>query len=162
MVFHLEQIIIIKINQLPRGIFNMRLLSILFISIALLISTGCTGGDQVSGRSFKSSLKSANRIKSRLPTELRIPFELSYWAIRDYYRDNKEFLDIVGGKNPEELIAEGKKVFLQRKADGFEEYQKYSTWGEMISKYQQDRKDQTIKRKRDPRDATNNSVIYKL
>jgi len=139
----------------------MRILSILFISTALLLSTGCTGGDQVSGRSFKSSLRSVNRIKNRLPQDLRVPFELSYWAIRDYYRENKEFLDIVGGKNPDELIATGKEVFLQRRADGFAEYQKYTTWDEMINKYQQDRQDQTIKRKRDPRDA-GNSVIYDL
>lgn len=139
----------------------MRILSIIFISSILLVSTGCSGGAEVSGRSFKSSLKSANRIKSRLPQNLRVPFELSYWAIRDYYRENKEFLDIVGGKNAEELIEAGKEVFLQRKADGFAEYQKYSTWGEMISKYQQERQDQLIKRKHDPRDA-GNSVIYNL
>ena len=138
----------------------MRILSIIFISTALLLSTGC-GGNEVSGRSFKSSLRSANKIKSRLPQDLRVPFELSYWAIRDYYRDNEDFLDIVGGKNPEELIAAGKEVFLQRKADGFAEYQKYTTWEEMINKYQQDRQDQTIKRRRDPRDA-GNSVIYTL
>jgi len=138
----------------------MRIFSIIFISTALLLTTGC-GGNEVSGRSFKSSLKSANIIKSRLPQNLRIPFKLSYWTIRDYYRSNKEFLDIVGGKNPEEIIEAGKKIFLSRKADGFAEYQQYSTWGEMISKYQQDRRDQTIKRKHDPRDS-GNSVIYNL
>ncbi|NOQ16219.1 MAG: hypothetical protein GQ581_04095 [Methyloprofundus sp.] len=138
----------------------MRILSIIFISTALLLSTGC-GDAQVSGRSFKSSLRSANKIKSRLPQNVRVPFELSYWAIRDYYRDNKEFLDIVGGKTSTEIIATGKEVFLQRKADGFTEYQKYSTWGEMISKYQQERQDQLIKRKYDPRDGEN-SVIYNL
>lgn len=138
----------------------MRILSIIFISTALLLSTGC-GAPEVSGRSFKSSLRSANKIKSRLPQNLRVPFELSYWAIRDYYRDNKEFLNIVGGKTSEEIIEAGKNVFLTRKAEGFSEYQKYSTWGEMISKYQQDRQDQLIKRKRDLRDAGNN-VIYDL
>lgn len=139
----------------------MRIFSIIFISIALLLSTACTSGDQINGRSFKSSLKSVNRIKNRLPQNLRVPFELSYWAIRDYYRNNKEFLNIVGGKNPEELIAAGKEVFLTRRAEGFAEYQKYTTWGEMIGKYQQDRQNQTIKRKHEPRDAQNN-VNYSL
>jgi hypothetical protein len=139
----------------------MRILSIIFISTAFLISTGCSGGAEVSGRSFKSSLRSVNKIKSRLPQDLRIPFELSYWALRNYYKDNKEFLGIVGGKNAEELIESGKEIFLKRKAEGFSEYQKYSTWNEMIAKYQKDRRDQLISKKRDPRDK-GNSVIYNL
>ena len=100
-------------------------------------------------------------IKGRLPQEQRIAFELSFWAIRTAYRNNKEFLDIVDGKTPDELIEVGKEVFAKRKAEGFKEYQQYANWDEMISKYTKEREEQNTKRKRDPRDAEN-SVMYKL
>jgi hypothetical protein len=79
------------------------------------------------------------------------------------YKDsfNSEFLDIVDGKTPDELIEVGKEVFAQRKAEGFEEYQQYASWDEMITKYAKDRDAQNVKKKRDSRDAEN-SVLYKL
>ena len=100
-------------------------------------------------------------IKDRLPQEQKIAFELSFWAIRTAYRNNKEFLDIVDGKTPDELIEVGKEVFAKRKAEGFKEYQQYANWDEMIAKYVKERDDQSTKKKRDPRDAEN-SVLYKL
>ena len=82
-------------------------------------------------------------------------------TIRTAYRKNSEFLDIVGGKSPDELIAVGKEVFAKRKAEGFEEYQQYANWDEMIAKYTEERAAQNTKKKRDPRDRKN-SVLYKL
>ncbi|HIG65495.1 MAG TPA: hypothetical protein EYQ43_08075 [Methyloprofundus sp.] len=139
----------------------MRILSIIIISFSILLSTGCSSGSQINGRSFKTALKSVKMIKGRLPQEKRIAFELSFWAIRTSYRNNSEFLDIVDGKTPDELIEVGKEVFAQRKAEGFEEYQQYANWDDMIAKYKKDREQQNIKKKRDPRDAEN-SVLYKL
>lgn len=139
----------------------MRILSIIIISFSILMSTGCSKGSQINGRNFKTALMSVKMIKGRLPQEQRIAFELSFWAIRTTYRNNSEFLDIVDGKTPDELIEVGKEVFEKRKADGFEEYQQYANWDEMITKYTQEREAQNVKRKRDPRDAEN-SVIYKL
>ncbi|MBT3813106.1 MAG: hypothetical protein HON51_05570 [Gammaproteobacteria bacterium] len=139
----------------------MRILSIIIISFSILLSTGCSSGSQINGRSFKTALKSVKMIRGRLPQEKRIAFELSFWAIRTSYRNNTEFLDIVDGKTPDELIEVGKEVFAQRKAEGFEEYQQYANWDDMIAKYKKDREQQSMKKKRDPRDAEN-SVLYKL
>ncbi|NOQ13614.1 MAG: hypothetical protein GQ583_03910 [Methyloprofundus sp.] len=139
----------------------MRLLSIIIISFSILISTGCSKGSQINGRSFKTALKSVKMIKGRLPQEQRVAFELSFWAIRAAYRKNSEFLDIVGGKSADELIEAGKEVFAKRKAEGFEEYQQYANWDEMMTKYAQEREAQNIKKKHEPRDAEN-SVLYKL
>ena len=125
------------------------------------MSTGCSKGSQINGRSFKTALMSVRMIKDRLPQEQKIAFELSFWAIRTAYRNNKEFLDIVDGKTPDELIEVGKEVFAKRKAEGFKEYQQYANWDEMIAKYVKERDDQSTKKKRDPRDAEN-SVLYKL
>ena len=139
----------------------MRILSIIIISFSILMSTGCSKGSQINGRSFKTALMSVRMIKDRLPQEQRIAFELSFWAIRTAYRNNKEFLDIVDGKTPDELIEVGKEVFAKRKAEGFKEYQQYANWDEMIAKYVKERDDQSTNKKRDPRDAEN-SVLYKL
>ncbi len=89
----------------------MRILSIFIISFSILMSTGCGKGSQINGRSFKTALMSVKMIKGRLPQEQRIAFELSFWAIRTEYRKNAEFLDIVDGKTPDELIEVGKEVF---------------------------------------------------
>ncbi|GFO71053.1 hypothetical protein BJAS_P0265 [Bathymodiolus japonicus methanotrophic gill symbiont] len=139
----------------------MPILSIIIISFSILLTTACSSGGEINGRNFKTALKSVKRIKSRLPQEKRIEYELSFWAIRTAYRKNSEFLDIVGGKMPDELIAVGKEVFTKRKAEGFEEYQQYANWDEMIAKYTKEREAQNTKKKRSPRDAEN-SVLYKL
>ncbi|OQK17715.1 hypothetical protein AU255_07580 [Methyloprofundus sedimenti] len=139
----------------------MRILYIIVISFSILLSTGCSSGSEINGRNFKTALRSVKMIKGRLPQEKRIAFELSFWAARTTYRNNEEFLDIVGGKSPDEMIEVGKEIFAQRKAEGFEEYQQYANWDEMIAKYTKEREEQNIRQKRDPRDSAN-SVIYKL
>jgi len=139
----------------------MRTLSLLLISSSLLLATGC-GDPEINGRSFKGALRSVQRMKNRLPQQQRIPFELSFWAVRNTYLNNREFLDIVGGKTAVEVIASGKEVFSKRKAEGFSEYQQYNNWDEMIKKYTDERREQSLKKsKRDPRDESN-SVIYEL
>ncbi|MDF1582724.1 MAG: hypothetical protein RQ733_04950 [Methyloprofundus sp.] len=141
----------------------MRILSIIIISVSILLSTGCSKGSQINGRSFKTALMSVKGLKNRLPQEQRVAFELSFWAIHDQYKQNNaEFLDQVDGKSPEALIELGKSVFEKRKLEGFKEYQQYATWDDMIRKYTQERLDQLSKKpKADPRDKDNN-VIYKL
>ncbi|MBE0469022.1 MAG: hypothetical protein IBX55_05850 [Methyloprofundus sp.] len=141
----------------------MRILSIIIISVSILLSTGCSKGSQINGRSFKTALMSVKSLKNRLPQEQRVAFELSFWAIHDQYKqNNSEFLDQVDGKSPEALIELGKSVFEKRKQEGFKEYQQYATWDDMIRKYTQERMDQLSKSpKADPRDKDNN-VIYKL
>ncbi len=141
----------------------MRILSIIIISVSILLSTGCSKGSQINGRSFKTALKSIKGLKNRLPQEQRVAFELSFWAIHDLYKkDKSEFLDQVDGKTPDELIESGKAVFEKRKQEGFKEYQQYATWDDMIRKYTQERMDQLSKKpKKDPRDK-DNSVLYEL
>lgn len=139
----------------------MRILSTVLISFTFALLIGCSSGGEVSGRSIKSANKSVNRIKNRLPTEKRIEFEVSYWTLRDSIKNREDFLDTVGGKTPDELIVLGKEVFQQRKSSGFKNYDQYSNWEQMISKFTQERINQTRHKKIDPRDD-GNSVIYKL
>jgi hypothetical protein len=88
---------------------------------------------------------------------------VSFWTIRDAKKDDKEFLNAVDGKKPEEIIAMGKEIYQQRKAAGFKGYEEYSSWEEMIAKFSRERIDQDnhkIKSKDDKDKA--NDVLYKL
>lgn len=133
----------------------------LVIFIATLSLFSCSKGNEVSGRSMKGAYRSVNYIKNRLPTEQRIEFELSFWALRDEIKNKEDFLDKVGGKTPEELIELGKTLYQKRKNEGYDKYQQFDSWDHMISHYAQERLDQNKRKKSDPRDA-GNSVIYDL
>ncbi len=141
----------------------MRVLSVIAVFIIAVSLTGCTSGSEVSGRSLKSAYRSVNRIKNRLPTEQRIEFELSFWGLRDLYPKKEDFLEYVGGKDYEEIIVLGKEMFQQRKGDGFEAYQKYTSWEHMITQYAQERLDQNkSKAKKNSKREEDNSVLYQL
>lgn len=139
----------------------MKKLSTIFVFTLCLFLIGCTKGNQVNGRSLKSANRSVSRIKDRLPAEKRIEFEISYWAIRDFFKDKKEFLDAVDGKTPEELILQGKEVFQKRKSAGFREYEEYNNWDQMITQFTQERIDQDKLHKKTDR-RSNGSILYEL
>ncbi len=139
----------------------MRILSTIFAVIVCLSLTSCSKGNQINGRSLRTANRSVSYIKDRLPVEKRVEFEVSYWSLRDAIRDKKEFLDTVDGKTPEELIEEGKKLFQERKAAGYKNYDEYDNWEQMIAKFTQERMDQNRRKRPDPRDK-NNNVLYQL
>ena len=133
----------------------------LVIFIATLSLFSCSKGNEVSGRSMKGAYRSVNYIKNRLPTEQRIEFELSFWALRDDIRNKEDFLDTVGGKTPEELIELGKALYQKRKNEGYEKYDKFNNWDQMISHYAQERLDQNKRKRAEPKESEN-SVLYDL
>jgi hypothetical protein len=112
---------------------------------------------------MKTAYRSVKGLKNRLSAEDRIAFEISFWSMRDVHRDNSEFLDQVDGKTPQEIIEVGKKIFQERKAAGFEDYIKHSSWDEMVAKFAQEKLDQAFKSRKNrkgPRE--DHSIIYKL
>ncbi len=141
----------------------MKFVSIISIIVLSLALSACNKGNEVSGRSMKSAYRSVNHIKNRLPVEQRIEFELSFWALRDLHPDKDEFLDTVGGKNNDEIIALGKEMFQQRKATGFAAYEKYNSWDHMIAKYTKERlnQDKAKSKSVNQRDQAND-VLYDL
>lgn len=105
-------------------------------------------------------------LKERLPADLRVPFEVSFWTIRDANKDDKEFLDKIDGKTPNEIIAMGQELYQQRKSSAYQGYDKYASWEDMISKYNQERSEQDSRqglanKKEDARDKAND-VLYNL
>lgn len=123
---------------------------LVFLICSLLM--GCNKSHQINGSSLKTVNRSMAAIKERLPLDQRIEFEVSFWTLRDEIRNNKDFLDAIDGKTPEQLIETGKELFLKRKASGNKEYEKYATWDQMITQYTQERIDQNRKKTPDARD----------
>ncbi len=141
-----------------------KLTTLLLFILSCTLLSACNKGQEINGQNMKSAYRSVKGLKNRLPAESRIEFEVSFWTIRDALRNEDEFLDTVGGKTPEEIIALGKKIYQERKSTGFKGYEQYSSWEEMITKFGRERIDQDNRKgkaKEDPKDKAND-VLYKL
>jgi hypothetical protein len=136
---------------------------LLILSCATLMA--CSKGQEINGHTTSTAYRSVKALKNRLSPDKRIEFEVSFWTIRDAKKDDKEFLDVVDGKTPEEIIAIGKEIYQERKAAGFKGYEQYSSWEEMIAKFGKERIDQD-NRKGKSKEAQDkdkaNDVLYKL
>lgn len=141
----------------------MKKLPLLLILLTCTLLGACNKGQEINGHNLKSALKSVRYLKERLPQESRIEFEVSFWTIRDANKDEKQFLDLVDGKKPQEIIEMGKAIYQERKNAGYKDYDQYSSWGEMITKFGRERVDQDHKsaKKEAPKDKAN-ELMYKL
>ena len=136
---------------------------LLILSCATLIA--CGKGQEINGHNTSTAYRSVKALKNRLPPDNRIEFEVSFWTIRDAKKDDKEFLDVVDGKTPEEIIATGKEIYQERKTAGFKGYEQYSSWDEMITKFGKERMDQDNRKGRSKAEMDKekaNDVLYKL
>jgi hypothetical protein len=144
----------------------MKTLPILLLILCCTSLVACNKGQQINGHNTRTAYKSVKVLKERLPPETRIEFEVSFWTIRDANKSDDLFLDAVDGKTPAEIIAMGKEVYQQRKNSGFQGYEQYTSWEDMISKFGQERTTQNSKQgirkeKEDARDKAND-VLYHL
>lgn len=135
---------------------------IFLICLTSIINAGCGGERKVNGRSNRVAALSVKKIKNYLPPDQRVPFEVGFWTIKAKYGNSDEFLDAVDGKTVSEIIASGKLIFEQRRAEGFEAYNQYDSWDDMIAKLIQERADQTIPYQPETERDKKNNVLYKL
>ena len=143
----------------------MKKLSALLLILCCTTLISCSRGQEINGHTTSTAYRSVKALKNRLPPEKRIEFEVSFWTIRDAKKNDKEFLDTVDGKTPEEIIATGKEIYQERKAAGLKGYDQYSSWEEMITKFGKERMDQENRRgkSKDAQDKDKaNDVLYKL
>ena len=136
---------------------------LLVLSCATLIA--CGKGQEINGHNTATAYRSVKALKNRMAPDMRIEFEVSFWTIRDAKKDDKEFLDAVDGKTPEEIIATGKEIYQERKTAGFKGYEQYSSWEEMITKFGKERMDQDNRKGRSKEEMDKekaNDVLYKL
>lgn len=135
--------------------------------ISSLALVGCGNGQKINGHNEKTAYRSVKMIKLRLPEESRVQYEMSFWMIRDENKDESQFLKIIDGKMPEDIIAMGKEIYEKRKAAGLAEYQDYKSWDDMMAKYDRDRmkqgkpKSDVKKDVNDPKKA-NDNINYQL
>ena len=148
---------------LPEGAYIMKKSSIALVALACTLLIACNNAQQINGSTLKTVNRSVTYIKDRLPVEQRIEYEVAYWTLRDEVRNNKEFLNAIDGKTPQQLIDTGKELFLKRKAAGNKEYEQFNTWEQMITEYTQERIDQNRRKTPDDRDKKNpHSVTYRM
>lgn len=145
----------------------MKTLPALLLILCCSALVACNKGEQINGHSTRTALRSVKALKERIKDpEMRIEFEVSFWTIRDAKKNNEEFLDTVDGKNANEIIALGKELYQQRKDSGFQGYEQYSSWEDMISKFEQERTSQNSKQgvQKESTYANDkaNDVLYKL
>lgn len=140
----------------------MRKFSIFILVISCLLIVSCGKSNQINGTSVRTAYRSVKGIKRYLPVEKRIAFEVSFWSMRDAYRDNDEFLDLVDGKTPDEIIEIGKQIFQDRKALGVKKYRDFANWDQMIAHFTQERIDQGKAMKKNKDSRENPPVVYKL
>jgi hypothetical protein len=145
----------------------MKKLPLILALVSCVTLAACGNGQKINGHNEKTAFKSVRMIKPRLPEEMRVEYEMSFWMVRDEKKDEKEFLNVVDGKTPQEIIAMGKEIYSQRKAAGVAEYQQYKSWEEMMAKYDRDRMKQG-KAKTDVKENIgdpkmgNREIVYKL
>jgi len=141
----------------------MKKLPILLLILCCTSLVACSKGSQINGHNTRTAFRSVKALKNRLSPDARIEFEVSFWMLRDSIKSEKDFLNAVDGKKPEEIIALGKELYQQRKNNGFAGYEKYSSWDDMIAKFGKERIDQDNRKaqKEDPKDQAND-VLYKL
>lgn len=141
----------------------MKKLPILLLMLSCTSLIACSKGSQINGHNTRTVYKSVKALKNRLSPDARIEFEVSFWMLRDSIKSEKDFLNAVDGKKPEEIIGLGKELYQQRKNNGFPGYEKYSSWDNMIAQFGKERIDQDNRKgqKEDPKDKAND-VLYKL
>ena len=138
--------------------------TLLIVFLSCLLLTACGKGQKINGHTLNTAFRSVKMLKERLPAESRVPFEVSFWTIRDANKNDDQFLDAVDGKSPTEIIALGKDIYQQRKSSGYPGYEKYASWEDMIGQYNQERSQQNSQqgtKKEEARDKAND-VLYKL
>ncbi len=141
----------------------MKKFPVLLLILCCTSLIACSKGSQINGHNTRTVFRSVKALKNRLSPDARIEFEVSFWMLRDSIKSEKDFLNAVDGKKPEEIIALGKELYQQRKNNGFAGYEKYTSWDDMIAKFGKERIDQDNRKgqKADPKDQAND-VLYKL
>lgn len=142
----------------------MKRLSMLLLTLSCITLVACGRGQDVNGHSIKTAYRSVKMLKEKLPLENRMEFQVSFWTIRDAHKDDEAFLDAVDSKTPIEIVAMAKELYQQRKASGYQPYEKYTSWEEMISEFGKERivQDKRRSRKHEEGGGQADNVLYKL
>mgnify|MGYP001636551898 CR=1 FL=1 len=133
----------------------------LLLCFVLLFVAGCSQSRQINGHTITTANKSVKQIKEHLPDDAKLEYELSYWIIRDEFKNDDQFLRTIDGKDPLELIRLGQDSFNRRKAAGMKDYLAFADWQSMLNDYSSKRANQSKPSVNAEKDANyKRSVIY--
>jgi len=138
----------------------MKKMTLVLLSCAML--TACNNGQKINGHNEKTVYRSVQMIKPRLPENTRLEYEIAFGLLREAEKDNAIFFKSIDGKTPSELIAMGKDIFGQRKAEGLAQYQQFENWEAMIANYQKERAGQKVETDIKKDSQNNRAIDYKL
>lgn len=137
----------------------MNKLFLLWLLFGLL--SGCGKGNQINGHTLNTANKSIKYIKERLPDDVKLEYELSYWTLRDEFKEDAQFLQTIDGKDPLKLIELGQDSFNRRKAAGLKDYEAFADWRAMLDDFGKKRSTQSKPSINAEKDAKyKGSVIY--
>jgi len=144
---------------------NMRKLSVFIVSIAILLSLGCSTESKINGSSNRTVNLSMRSMSKRLPSDVRVEFEVAFWVLKDIIKDRGDFQDAVDGQTVSSLVEVAKKAYDKERVKGVSAYTKYNSWDDMINTLQQERRDQSLpksKSKKDSKRDKDNNLLYEL
>lgn len=125
----------------------MKKLIIVFLALSFTALVGCSKGQEINGRNMNTAYRSIKGLKKYMPAEKQMEFEIAFGVLRDANKDDSAFLDVVGGKKPEQVIELGKAQFEENKKQGAKDYAQYASWDDMIKNFNKQRSDQDKVRK---------------
>lgn len=142
----------------------MKKLSVFIVSLAISLSlVGCSGESKINGSSNRTVNLSMRSMSKRLPSDVRVEFEVSFWVLKDIIKDRGDFQDAVDGQTVSSLIVVAKEAYNKERVKGVPAYTKYNSWDEMINTLRQERRDQSLpKTKKERKRDQDNDLMYKL
>ncbi len=110
----------------------MKILLYISLLCCLLFSvSGCDQSKQIRAKNQKTMLQSFLRLKQGMGFTKGTEFEVAFWSLKQKSTDNADFMALVNGKQPEEIIEMGKQYFAERKQANDPNYQ-HESWESMI------------------------------
>lgn len=125
----------------------MKKLMIVLLALSFTALVGCSKGQEINGRNMNTAYRSIKGLKKYMPAEKQMEFEIAFGLLQSANKDESAFLDVVGGKKPDQIIELGKAQFEENKKQGVKEYTQYASWDDMIKNFSKQRSDQDKARK---------------
>jgi hypothetical protein len=135
----------------------MKIASMMVSGVAcVVLLLGCGQSDKINASNDRSLYRSVTGLQQNLPVQEQVEFQVSFWSLKQYAKDDAEFRNLVHRKTVPEVIELGKQNFTRQYEAGNPDFTKYASWDAMIDELVTERKESELRpRKTDPRDDAN-------
>ncbi len=135
----------------------MKIASMMLSMLAcIVLLPGCGQSDKINASNDQSLYRSVTGLQQTLPVNEQVEFQVSFWSLKRYAKDDAEFRTLVHRKTVPEVIELGKQNFARQSEAANPDFTKYASWDAMIDELVKERKESELRpRKSDPRDSNN-------